>query len=133
MAVDYGRDISATTDLDPLLNDATGEELMLQMCVRRLYCRQGSCLSAPNAITLDVRDFLNGSLDLTKQSATQNIAVQCQNALLGDERILSCTVDATYAFSTKTLTLQIQAVGANGPFSLTLAVNQVTVQLIRQT
>lgn len=133
MATDFGRDVSATTDLDPLLNDATGNDLMIQMCVRRLFCRQGSCLSAPNAITLDVRDFLNGSLDLSQQSATQNISVQCQNALLGDERILSCTVDATYIFATKLLTLQIQANGANGPFSLTLAVNQVTVQLIRQT
>jgi len=133
MATDYGRDISCTTDLDPLLNDVTGNDLMVQVCVRRLFCRQGSCLSAPNAITLDVRDFLNGSLDLSQQSATQNISVQCQNALLGDERILSCTVDATYTFATKLLTLQIQANGANGPFSLTLAVNQVTVQLIRQT
>jgi len=133
MATDYDRNISCTTDLDPLLNDVTGNDLMVQVCVRRLFCRQGSCLSAPNAITLDVRDFLNGSLDLSQQSATQNISVQCQNALLGDERILSCTVDATYTFATKLLTLQIQANGANGPFSLTLAVNQVTVQLIRQT
>jgi len=133
MATDFGRDISCTTDLDPLLNDVTGNDLMVQVCVRRLFCRQGSCLSAPNAITLDVRDFLNGSLDLSQQSATQNISVQCQNALLGDERILSCTVDATYTFATKLLALQIQANGANGPFSLTLSVNQVTVQLIRQT
>ena len=133
MPVDYGRDVSCTTDLDPLLSDVTGNDLMVQMCVRRLFCRQGSCLSAPNAITLDVRDFLNGSLDLSQQSATQNISVQCQNALLGDERILSCTVDVTYTFATKLLTIQIQANGANGPFSLTLAVNQVTVQLIRQT
>lgn len=133
MATDFGRDISATTDLDPLLNDVTDNDLMIQVCTRRLFCRQGSCLSAPNAITLDARDFLNGSLDLTKQSATQNISVQCQNALLGDERILSCTVTATYILATKLLTLQIQAVSANGPFSLTLAVNQVTVQLIRQT
>jgi len=133
MATDYGRDISATTDLDPLLQDVTGNDLMVQMCIRRLFCRKGSCLSAPSANTIDVRDFLNGSIDLTKQSSLQQISVLCQNAILGDERILSVTVTPSYTFATKLLTLNIQAVGANGPFSLTLAVSQVTVQLLRQT
>jgi hypothetical protein len=132
MAVDYGRDISCTTDIDPLLSDVTGTDLMVQMCVRLLFCRKGSCLSAPTANTLDVRDFLNGSLDLTTKSATTQIGVLCENALLEDERIQTADVTASYSLQTKTLTLQIQCTGANGPFSLTIAVNQVTVQLIRQ-
>ena len=129
---DYGRDISCATDLDPLLADVTGVDLMVQVCVRRLFCRKGSCLSAPTENTLDARDFLNGSVDLNSQSAIQQIAVLCQNALLGDERILSATVVPQYSIGAKLLTLQIQCTGANGPFSLTLAVNQVTVQLVRQ-
>lgn len=133
MATDFGRDISCGIDLDPLLQDVTGDDLMIQVCTRRLFCRKGSCLSAPSANTLDVRDFLNGSLDLTKASATQQVAVLCQNALLGDERILTATVTASYTFATKLLTIQILCTSANGPFSLTLAVSQVSVQLIKQT
>lgn len=133
MATDYGRDISCGIDLDPLLTDATGNDLMIQVCQRRLFCRQGSCLSAPSETTLDVRDFLNGDLDLSKQSATQQVSVLCQNALLGDERILTAEVTPKYYSQTKTLRLDIQCTGANGPFSLTLLVSQVTVQLLRQT
>jgi len=128
----YGLDISGTTDIDPLLLDATGLELMRQVCIARLFCRPGSCLSAPTDTTIDVRDFLNGSIDLSKKSGVTQVAVLCQNALLGDERIFSVTVTPIYILLTKSISLAIQGTGANGPFSLTLAIDQVTVQLIRQ-
>jgi hypothetical protein len=124
---DYGLDMWCTTDIDPLLADVTGEELMSQVCLHRLFTRKGALLSAPSANTLDARDFLSGSIgpnDIPK------IQALCQGVLLDDERIQTAVVVATFNSSTRILTLQINGTGANGPFSLTLAVSSVTVQLL---
>ena len=122
---DYGLDLSATTDLDPLLGTVSGSKLMGQVCLRRLYCRKGRLLSNPNAQTLDARDFvsagINGPADLIR------IQGMCSAALLGDERIQEAIVTASYDYRLKALTLTIEALGAEGPFRLTLLVTALTV------
>lgn len=126
--VDYGTDLSCKADLDPLLRDVTGDELMAEVCLRRLSCRKGLLLSDPNDNTLDARDFIGAGIS---PSSLGLIQAQCATALLGDERILSAVVVATFDTRTKTLTLGITATGANGPFSLTLVVTALTVDLLR--
>ena len=126
--VDYGTDLSCKADLDPLLRDVTGNELMAEVCLRRLYCRKGLLLSDPNDNTLDARDFIGTGISSSDLTRIQGL---CVGALLGDERIHSAAVVATFETRTKTLTLVITAVGANGPFSLTLAVTALTVDLLR--
>ena len=124
----YGIDLSCGTDLDALLRDVTGNELMSEVCLRRLYCRKGLLLSDPNDNTLDARDFIGSSIgpgDLIR------IQALCASALLGDERIQAADVSASFDRSTSTLTLVINATGANGPFSLTLAVTVLSVELLR--
>ena len=124
---DYGLDMWCTTDIDPLLADVTGEELMGQVCLRRLFTRKGALLSAPSANTLDVRDFLNDSIS---DSDLPRISASCQAALLDDERIQTATVTSVFDRATRVLTLSIAGIGASGPFALTLSVNSVTVQLL---
>lgn len=125
---DYGSDLSCSTDLDGLLRLVTGNQLMEEVCVRRLYCAAGALLSDPTDNTLDARDFLSqdiGPGDITR------IQGLCAQALMGDDRILSASVIATFNSSLKALTLVINAVGANGPFTLTLSVTALTVELLR--
>lgn len=124
----YGSDISAKTDLDGTLRLVSGVEMMGEVCLRRLYCRRGRLLSAPNANTLDARDLLNAGLD---RSGLGSVAVQCQAAILGDPRVFTCTVTPSYDAANRTLELRVQGVGASGPFALTLSVNAVTIELIR--
>jgi len=125
---DYGYDFSAKTDLDPMLRLVTGEELMAEICVRRLFARPGSCLSNPVDNTLDARDFLSTGIT---QRDLPRIAGQCVAALEGDQRIFSATVIASFNPNLMTLTLNITGTGAQGPFNLTLAVSQVTVEILR--
>ena len=127
-APDYGVDLSATTDLNPLLLEVTGEELMCQVALHRLYGRPGSLLSNPIDNTLDARDFLSN--DITP-SALPRIAGQCQAALLGDQRIFSASVSASFDPKTGLLLLSIAGTGATGPFNLTLAVSAVTIEILR--
>lgn len=128
MAIDYGRDLSCTTGLDPLLRDVTGNELMEQVCLRRLYARPGSTLSNPVDNTLDARDFLSQGITPSDLPRIQGL---CAAALLGDQRIFSATVLGSFTPSTNVLTLNIAGNGAQGPFNLTLAVSAVTVELLR--
>lgn len=127
-SVDYGSDFSITTDLDPMLRLVSGTELMNQVCVRRLYCRPGALLSNPVDNTLDVRDFLSQGITTRDLPTIQG---RCQAALLGDQRIYSATVAATFDPNLNVLTLAITGNGALGPFNLTLAVSAVTVELLR--
>jgi hypothetical protein len=126
--VDYGTDLSASTDLNPLLIDVNGSQLMAEVCTRRLYTRPGALLSNPVDNTLDARDFLSQQIaprDLPR------IAGQCCSALLGDQRIYTATCSATFDPVTKIMRLAIAGTGASGPFNLTLAVSSVTVELLR--
>lgn len=127
-AVDYGADLSATTDLDPMLRTVTGSELMGEVALRRLYQRPGSLLSNPVDNTLDVRDFLSQGITTRDLPTIQG---RCVAALTGDQRIYSATVAATFDPNLNLLTLAITGSGALGPFNLTLAVSDVTVEVLR--
>ena len=128
MATDYGADFSCGTDIDPLLRLVSGEELMAQVCLHRLYCRQGRLLSNPVANTIDIRDLV--ATGITARDLPR-IEGQCRSALVGDERIFNATVTATFVALTNVLTLNIKGDGALGPFNLTLVASAVTVELLR--
>lgn len=129
---DYGLDLSALDDFSPLLATVTGTDLMREVAFRRLYCRAGNLLSNPLDNTLDVRDFLNGSIRRRPDGTPDlsGIAGKCVIALLGDVRISEAVVTPSFDFSTGVLTLAISCVGSEGPFELTIAVTSLTVELL---
>lgn len=129
MATDYGRDLYCTTDLDASLTEVSGAQMMAQVCLRRLYTPRGSLLSSPSENTIDVRGYLSETVDLTRQDLV-GIKAACTAALLADPRIESVTVTPRFDSVTRVLTLGIDANGALGPFSLTLAVTSLTVELL---
>jgi hypothetical protein len=126
--IDYGRDRSCTTDIDPMLRFVTGTELMGQICVRRLSVRSGSLLSNPVDNTIDARDFLSQGIAEKDLPRIQGV---CAAAILGDQRIFTCTVAATFDTSSRTLTLRINGTGAGGSFFQVVAITAVTIELLR--
>lgn len=126
--IEYGVDFSCTTDLDPLLILVSGDELMGQVCVRRLFARPGSDISNPVDNTLDARDFVAAGIT---PSDLPSIGGRCASALNGDQRISGATVAATFNPNTHLMSLAISAFGANGPFNLTLSVSAVTIEILR--
>ncbi len=126
--IEYGVDFSCDTDLNPLLLLVRGNELMSQVCLRRLFARPGSLLSNPVDNTLDARDFLSTGIT---PSDLPRIGGQCASALMGDQRITTASVVASFNASTNLLSLAISGFGALGPFNLTLAVSAVTIEILR--
>lgn len=125
---DYGRDWYGTTDLLPTFASVTGATIMAQVCMRRVYTPPGSLFSAPLADTVDVRTYLSGEVDQGKLGLIKGA---CTGAIMADPRVLSVTVTPTWFPSTRTMTIQIEGLGAQGPFALTLGVSSVTVELLQ--
>ncbi len=129
----YGNDLwcgptsTNTLDLDPMMLEVTGIQLLQQAVIRRQVTAKGTDISSPND-GIDLRQFV-------KQGMTQQqisvVAQTVQQELIKDQRILpSTTVVASYDTTANVLTLQETIMTAQGPFSLTLAVSAVTVQVL---
>lgn len=125
---DYGSDLSCTTDLNPTCPVVEGAELMAQLCLHRLYCRKGGLIGSPNENTIDARDFIGQGINGVKD--LQRIKGVVTNVLLADERIASVSVEATFDHRARVLTLRITGTGALGPFTLTLLVSALTIELL---
>ncbi len=126
----YGKSFRCLEDMDPLMSMVSGQELMNQQMVHRLYTPLGTLMSDPNALTLDAREFI--SMGFT-QADIPIIQSRIQACLLDDERIASANVQVVFnsQATSRTMTIQIQGTGAYGPFSLTLGVSALTVELLR--
>ena len=127
MITDYGRDLWGQGDCDPAMPEAVGEVALKQNLLRRITTRRGTL---PGSLDkgIDVRDFLHEGLT---DAAILGIAARVRREVLDDERIAAATVTGEWNARTRTLALTIAAEGARGPFTLTLAVSAVTVELLR--
>ena len=109
------------------MQEATGNDVLIQSIVRRHLTIKGSDIASPND-GIDVRVYIKAGLTQTDISG---IAAAVQQELVRDQRILpSTTVTASYNTETLVLTLNEVIQTASGPFSLTLAISQVTVDVI---
>jgi hypothetical protein len=139
---DYGRDLACATSLDPGMRDVIGATLMRQAIMRRLYTPRGGLLSAPFAVTVDLREYLSTDHEydgriLYLMKAASIAAIQ------DDVRVLRVDVDVQpraltrsangteYPASDRTVIVSVRGTGADGPFSLTLAVSSLTIELLR--
>ena len=129
----YGNDLwcaptsTAVLDLDPMMLEVSGTQLLQQAVIRRQLTATGSDPSSPND-GIDLRQFVKQGM--TAQQVSQ-VCQQVQQQLILDQRILpSTTVTGDYNSITNTLTLTEVIATSNGPFSLTLAVSAVTVQVL---
>lgn len=122
----YGLDLSCTADLHPTMNVVTGDDLMREVCFRRLYTPRGSLLSSPQEVTIDVREYLSAEAD--EDRAVDLLRGACIAALSSDPRILS--VDVVVEIVDREATIAIAAIGSEGPFALTISASAATVAVL---
>lgn len=128
--VDFGKDISCTTSLRTG-RYATGPRLVAEAAYRRL--------TTPRGMLRGGEDEANYGIDLLGligQAPPKTIAAalpqRIQSELSKDERI--ATVNVVVTVTTKgpstTFNIAISGTTAQGPFSLKLSVNEVTIELV---
>lgn len=117
-------------DLDPGLRLVSGRAMLAQAIGRRITTRPGSLawIGESASYGLDVRDQVGSDTDARTAFA---LAASVQAEVLLDERVRACEVTATVVSGVLSLVLRLA--DADGPFRLTLAVSDVTIDLLRVT
>lgn len=125
---DLGTDIDFSSgDLDPLFGLVTGRPCLAQAIAHRLSTPRGSLLDDPN-YGLDVRAKVGESWTPSSLFAFQAaIAAEAMK----DERVLRATAAVT--LEGRTLTIQLALEDGDGPFQLTMAVSNLTVDILSVT
>jgi len=111
------------------MREVTGEELMRQVILRRLITRRGGLLSAPFAVTVDLREYMSGDFE-SQDRLMHLVRASSIAAIQDDPRVLSVDVRVTIT-GPRSIAVAVNGVGARGPFALTLAVSSLTVELLR--
>jgi phage baseplate assembly protein W len=129
MAIDLGTDVSCFPDLDPLGTLVSGKTALAQAIARRLTTPRGGLFYDTNYGT-DLRLYLNEGMTSEAQS---RIKAAIESECRKDERVASATADVTFNAAAQSLAVSISLSIASGPFTLTLAVTQLTVALLTVT
>jgi hypothetical protein len=111
-------------DLGPSLGAVSGRRALIEAVARRLVTPRGALWYDP-AYGYDLRQFLNG----IASSPSQIVAGVTEQAE-ADERVIGSQASATFVGNT--LTVKVALLDSSGPFTFTLNVSQVTVELLTQ-
>lgn len=126
-ASDYGYDVSTWSgsglmSLDPLFRLITGNRLLAEVALRRMFCAPGSYLQVPGFQCVDLLAEFNRS---SKEIDVNALSSRATAAIRADERFdprSTCKL----MFANGTLSARLQLVPSQGaPFSLTVTVQQV--------
>lgn len=119
--VDYGSDFFGTTDIDPALTIVSGRTGLIHSIIRRLSSTPGSLAEDPT---------YGYDLMLAIGSAVREFEVEAKvlDQVVAEEGVEDATVNATYDAATSTLHVVIAIVDSEGPFQLTLTVDDLTIE-----
>jgi phage baseplate assembly protein W len=126
MMADLGTDISCWPDMDPNGALVSGRTMLAQALARRLTTPRGSLFYDTHYGT-DIRYFLNEGFTNEAQS---RIAAAVEAECRKDERVATVKATVTFNPAAQSLAISIALSDAAGPFTLTLDVTKLTVDLL---
>jgi len=129
----YGRDLAThpnedgLVDLTPEMQEAEGLDVLIQRTVRRQITPKGSDLSSPND-GINLIQYVKAGMTQQQVSAIPGVILQ---ELLRDQCILrGTTVDAEFDATNTILKVTEKILSSAGPFTLTLTIDKVSVQVL---
>lgn len=130
MSTDFGTDVSCVTDVDPRCAVVSGRRLLAEAVARRLITPRGRLIGDPNYGT-DITDYINDDVSKTNLAAMRAAIIAEARK---DERVEKCQVIITPPpardMGIGKYLIAVTLTDADGPFDLTLAVNQLTLELL---
>lgn len=118
---DLGSDIAGVTDLDPALSIVTGRRALAEAIMRRLTSRKGS-LPDDEDYGYDLRLLIGSAV--TREQVEQGVRSQ----VFADERVEDAEVTVT--FIGETIQVDLRITDGDGPFSLVLGVDALSVETL---
>ena len=113
-------------DADPSMRTTTGRQLLIQSLLCRQTTPTGSVIDCPNDC-INLIDYVSEGMTPT---AIHQLFGTIQTELLKDQRVVSAFVTGDYSFQTSTLRINEAIQSSYGPFSLVLAVSNVSVTIL---
>lgn len=127
---EFGREMSCTDAIRPG-RYVTGVRVVGEAAYRRLTTPRGVLRGGENEeiYGLDLTEMIGA---MSSSDLTASLPGRIENELLKDERIESAdvTIVSVIEGPTTTLTITVECVTAEGPFSLQVAASEVTVELL---
>jgi hypothetical protein len=121
-----GPNAQGILDLDPSLREVSGIDVLVQSVLMRITTPTGSAIDAPDDC-FDMRRWISKGMTVAQLAQLKSLI---QGQLLRDQRIISATVGVSFSFATSILTVTMAIQSSLGPFTLTLNVSAVTVQML---
>lgn len=122
---DLGTDVSCVFDATPDMAMVTGRRCLAEAVARRLITPRGRLIGSPN-YGFDLTQFIHDDMspgDLVRIGASATAEVK------QDERVLAATVTLSIALGAMLAKVSIE--DADGPFTLTLSITDVTVEILK--
>ena len=126
----YGSDIglffgpTGVGDMDSGAAEVQGRAMLAQRILARLTTRRGTVIDCPNDC-LDVRDMLRATNSLSIIAGYQGVI---QAEVVKEQEVQAALVTVTYKNERMTIVIAIQS--GTGPFTLTLVVSAVTLEIL---
>lgn len=122
---DLGTDISIVYDATPDMAMSTGRRNLAEAIARRYITPRGRLIGAPN-YGEDLTQYLNDDLTAGETARIESVAASQARE---EERVLAATVKITLADDVMIVKVYLE--DAEGPFTLTLSVTNVTVEILK--
>jgi hypothetical protein len=120
---DLGSDFAGVADLDANLSIVTGRRCLIENLARRTCTQKGGMLDDPT-YGEPVHDLVGDVFDEIRY------AQKLEQQFLDDERVDEAGVTATYNEATREARLDCVVDDGDGPFELTIAVSDLTVEIL---
>lgn len=124
----YGVDVSTYVDgdLDPYFRPLSGPRVVAEAVVRRWTTPTGSLFFDPS-FGLDVRELASAAMTAPALFAlAARLAAQAEE----DERVQSALVDVQFDAGTRALTIRAEIRTAQGPFTLVVTADRLSVEIL---
>jgi hypothetical protein len=104
----------------------SGRRVVLEACLKRLQTRRGMLWNHPD-FGLDLRDYIGEAVtDAVMAQLRTDVAAEIEK----EERVLGVEVGVIWVAQSQRLYLTLTIYDGNGPFSLTLQVTQLSVDVV---
>lgn len=121
-----GTDVSCFPHLDGGFGLISGRRVVMEAVLKRLSTPRGMLWAHPD-YGLDLRNYIGEQItDATLAQLRSDVQAECEN----DERVLAVDVGVTWNSAASTLYVALTVYDGNGPFSLTLQVTQLSVDVV---
>lgn len=123
----FGLDISTFPDLDAGMSLQGGGRVLSEAIARRLSTRRGTMSPFDADYGTDIRDYLNQEMT---SEALHRVKTDVEAEAEKDERVEEAYCTVEFDEQSQALSIQLELATAEGPFSLRLAVTELSLSVL---